>query len=315
MTRRPGLLPLLALLGTVLAWSSAFLVLRITAPVFGPGEIALGRLAVGSVALGLIAWRRGITIPRGRALALLISYGVLWFGVYSAVLAWAENYLDAGTAALLVNLAPALVALYGAIRLGEGRRPSLFVGIAIALAGTALIAFGSASGPRLTLLGVALGLLAALLYAVGVITQKHTLNAGVDGVTATTLGCVIGMIATLPFAGSLIGQVATAPLAATLGIVWLGAIPTAAGFLLWAYALGRAPAGITAAASYLVPAVVIITAWLLLGEVPTPLALLGGALCLGGVVITRLPQRTPVGTPAGPPRPLAENDHAAQQRC
>jgi len=59
--------------------------------------------------------------------------------------------------------------------------------------------------------------------------------------------------------------------------------------------LERSTAGQTAATTYVVPAIAILMSWLILGEVPTPLMFLGGALCLLGVLVTRMR-----GRPASP---------------
>jgi drug/metabolite transporter (DMT)-like permease len=47
-------------------------------------------------------------------------------------------------------------------------------------------------------------------------------------------------------------------------------------------------AGRLSSSSYLVPGIAVLMSWLLLGEVPSMLALAGGALCLAGVAVTRL---------------------------
>ncbi|GCA97813.1 DMT family transporter [Mycolicibacterium sp. NCC-Tsukiji] len=57
--------------------------------------------------------------------------------------------------------------------------------------------------------------------------------------------------------------------------------------MTWSYATTRLTAGRAASTSYLVPPVVVLLAWLVLGEAPAPLAALGGALCLAGVAVTR----------------------------
>ena len=75
---------------------------------------------------------------------------------------------------------------------------------------------------------------------------------------------------------------------ATLGVVYLGLFPTAIAFATWAYALNRMSAGSLSSSSYLVPGIAVLLSWLLLGEVPAPLAFTGGALCLLGVAVTRL---------------------------
>ena len=70
-------------------------------------------------------------------------------------------------------------------------------------------------------------------------------------------------------------------------MVYLGVFPTAVGFMTWAYALSRTTAGRMGATTYLVPPLAILLGWALLCETPEPLALVGGALCLAGVVLTR----------------------------
>ena len=101
-------------------------------------------------------------------------------------------------------------------------------------------------------------------------------------------GAVAGTVALLPWAGSLVGALQTAPLGSTLWVVYLGIFPTAIAFTTWAYVLQRSTAGQTSATTYVVPAIAILMSWAILGEVPTPLMFVGGALCLLGVLVTRM---------------------------
>ena len=77
---------------------------------FAPGSLALGRLLVGTVVLGLLLARRGWVRPTAREWALLAGCGVGWFGIYNVALNAAERHLDAGTTAMLVNVGPILIA-------------------------------------------------------------------------------------------------------------------------------------------------------------------------------------------------------------
>src|SRR4051794_14833517 len=116
-------LPVMAAGITMLLWASAFIGIRtVEVPYghYGPGALALGRLAVGALLLTLMVARRPATIPRGRPLLLVLASGVLWFGLYSVVLNAAERQLDAGTTALLVNVAPLVIAVLAGLFLGEG---------------------------------------------------------------------------------------------------------------------------------------------------------------------------------------------------
>src|SRR5438309_865892 len=93
------------------------------------------------------------------------------------------------------------------------------------------------------------------------------------------------------------------------GIAWLvflGVFPTSIAFTTWAYALARGSAGRLAATAYLVPPITIVMSWLVLGEVPTVIAVLGGALCLVGVAIARkapAPRASPPAPVPPAPRP------------
>jgi drug/metabolite transporter (DMT)-like permease len=288
--RRPSTaLPLIAAATTMVFWASAFVVIRTVGEHYSPGAMALGRLAAGAAALSLVAAFRPRRLPRGRPLLLVIAYGVLWFGVYAVLVNAAEHHLDAGTTALVINVGPILIAVLAGVYLREGFPRGLMTGLVIAFSGVATIAVATSTG-RHDAAGVLLALGAAALYAVGVLLQKQALR-DVDPFTATWLGCVAGAAACLPFTGALLGEVRTAPIAATLGIVYLGLFPTAVAFATWAYALKRMSAGGLSSSSYLVPGLAVAMSWLLLGEAPGPLALAGGVLCLAGVAVTRLRPR------------------------
>jgi drug/metabolite transporter (DMT)-like permease len=294
-------LPLIATAVTMALWASAFIVIRSVGAHYSPGPLALGRLAAGSAALSLVATFRPRRIPRGRPLLLVLGYGVLWFGLYAVALNAAEHHLDAGTTALVVNVGPILIAVLAGVYLHEGFPRGLVTGLVIAFSGVVTIAIATSTG-RHDMTGVLLALAAAALYAVGVLLQKQALR-DVDPFTATWLGCLAGTFACLPFAPGLLAEIREAPGSATLGVVYLGLFPTAIAFATWAYALTRMSAGTLSSSSYVVPAIAVLLSWLLLGEAPVPLALLGGALCLLGVAVTRLPPSALLhilGNKAGP---------------
>jgi len=266
-------------------WASAFIAIRAVGDTISAGPLAFGRQFVGTVVLvALAVWRRP-PLPRGRGLVLVAIYGVLWFAGYTVVLNLAERHLDAGTAAMLVNIAPLLVALAAGVFLKEGFPRSLMVGMVIAFAGVVLIATGGI-GAHSDPLRIALGILAAVLYASGVLVQKVALRH-TDALSATWVGCAIGAAVLLPFLPQTVVEVAAAPAPAVLAMVYLGVFPSAVAFMLWAYVLQRGSAGATASATLAVPAIVVVLSWLLLGELPTLLGLAGGALCLAGVAWSR----------------------------
>lgn len=279
---------LAAALVTVVLWASAFIGIRGAGPHYDPGALALLRMAVGTAVLAIIAVRHGIRVPERRQWWLIAVWGVGWFCVYNLALNSAERTLDAGTAAMVVNLAPLMVVVFSGLFLREGFPRPLVIGAPIAFLGVVLIGMNSttSAGPDIT--GLLLALLAAVMYAACTLIQKRLLSSGADATTLTFLGAIAGTVALLPWTGSLIDAVRTAPLDSTIWVVYLGIFPTAIAFTTWAYVLQRSTAGQTSATTYVVPAIAILMSWAILGEVPTPLMFLGGALCLLGVLITRM---------------------------
>ncbi|WP_330239101.1 DMT family transporter [Streptomyces sp. NBC_00525] len=272
---------------TVVLWASAFVSIRASADYFEPGALALGRLLTGSAALVcLLLVKRGGVPPR-KAWPGIAGSGVLWFGVYMVVLNWGEQLVDAGTASMVVNVGPMVVALLGGWLLKEGFPPLLLAGMAVSFAGAVVVGFSSSGGGSSSVLGIGLCLLAAVAYGAGVVLQKPALRHGTP-MQVTTYGCVIGAVACLPFSGQLVSDLADAPVSATLNVVYLGLFPTALAFSTWAYALSRTTAGKMGATTYAVPAVVILISWIALDEVPGWITLLGGAICLGGVAVSRM---------------------------
>ncbi|WP_235834237.1 DMT family transporter [Actinomadura logoneensis] len=295
---------ILAAAVTVIAWASAFVAIRSAGTDYPPGALALGRLACGSVVLlAILAVRREGLPPRAAWPGILVS-GVLWFGLYMVVLNWGERKVDAGTAAMLVNIGPILIALLGGWLLREGFPPRLFAGLAIAFGGAVVVGLATSGGGGSSLLGAALCVLAAVAYGCGVVAQKPALRHA-SALQVTTFGCVAGTVFCLPFSGQLVSHVPHASAAATLNMVYLGVVPTALAFTTWAYALARTSAGRLGATTYISPALVVVMSWLFLGEVPVVGALAGGLLCLVGVAVARSKPRAAASAPVPAPEPTA----------
>ncbi len=284
--RREELLALGAALLTVALWASAFVGIRAAGHDFAPASLALGRLLVGSVVLGAFVLARRESLPPARDLPLIVVCGLLWFGFYNVALNAGERRVDAGTAAMLVNVAPVLIAVLAGIVLREGFPRQLLAGCAVAFGGVAVIGFATNGSNGSSGWGAALCLLAATAYSVALIVQKGVLQR-VSALQTTFLCCLTATIALLPFAPRLADDLRAAPGSSIAWVGYLGALPTAVAFTTWAYALARTDAGRLGATTYLVPPLSILLGWALLAETPPAVALAGGALCLVGVAITR----------------------------
>jgi|HubBroStandDraft_6_1064221.scaffolds.fasta_scaffold199263_1 drug/metabolite transporter (DMT)-like permease len=279
-------LALAAAVATVILWASAFVGIRAAGRLLSPGSLALARLVVGTIALGILVAVRGQPLPRRADIPGLVTCGLLWFGAYNLLLNQAERTVDAGTAAMLVNTGPVFIAILSGVFLREGFPRRVVLGCLVGFAGAAVIGFATSTRGFQAGFGAVLCIAAAAVYAGGVTAEKPLLRRN-SALTVTWLACAIGAIVCLPFAPQLAHDLGRADLGTVAWAIYLGLFPTAVGFSFWAYALARTTGGRMGAMGYLVPPVAIAMGWAVLGDVPPLLALLGGVLCLAGVAITR----------------------------
>jgi drug/metabolite transporter (DMT)-like permease len=279
-------LPTAAAAVTLLLWASAFVAIRHLGHDVDPGALSLGRLLVASVVLAVLVFRRPRRWPAARDWPLLLLCGAAWLGVYNLALNAAEQRIDAGTAALVVQVGPLLVALLATVFLNEKMTRWLAIGMVVGFIGVVVIGRGSAEGGHGDLLGVGLAGVAAVTYAIGVLAQKPLLHR-LPGLEVTFIACLVGAVVCTPWTGDLVHVVRTDSAADLAWIAYLGVFPTAIAFSTWAFALSHTDAGKMALTTFLVPFIATALAWLLLDEVPPVAAFVGGVLCIVGVLLTR----------------------------
>jgi drug/metabolite transporter (DMT)-like permease len=297
-------LPLAAVAFTLVTWSSAFVAIRHLGEDVPPGSLSLGRLVVAVLALGVMvrvsvpAERR--RLPTKREWPLIALGGVSWIGIYNVALNESERRIDAGTAALIIQIGPIIVALLATFFFGERLTKWLLIGLGVGFAGVVIIGRASSNGGNGDLVGVLLSALAAVTFAVGIISQKKLLGGGMTALEMTFWMYVVGTIACLPWSVELVGVVGDAGTSDLVWIAYLGVVPSALAFVTWAYALNHSDAGKFALTTFLVPFITTLMAWVVLGEVPPALAFVGGVLCIAGVLLTRRKPRVvaPTAEPA-----------------
>src|SRR5690554_7719541 len=97
------------------------------------------------VLLSLLLIGRRWVKPKGREWVLILVFGVAWFGIYNVALNTAEQTLDAGTTATLVNIGPILIALGAGLCPGERIPKWLANGAGVAFIGVIFIGVGTGS--------------------------------------------------------------------------------------------------------------------------------------------------------------------------
>lgn len=258
------------------------------------GDLLLVRFALGAALLFAIAAVTGALrgVPR-RSLLAGLAMGAIGYATQSGLYFGALERMDASLLALILYVFPALV-LIGAVALGRERASvRRVVALLIALAGTALVLVGAATG-SLDALGTAMGFGAALAYTVYILVGDRV-GAGMPPVTLAASVC-LGATFTYTLASIVRGGPDLGFGAA--GWAWLGAIvlvSTVGSILCFFAGLARVGPSAAAILSTLEPVVTVVLAAAVFGESLGAVQLLGGALVLGAAVVMQWPGRWSAG--------------------
>lgn len=294
-------LPLIALATTIVLWGSAYVAIRIALDGFSVAGLTAGRVVVSGLVLAVVAPFVGVRRPARRDLPRLVLCGIVGVTGYQLLLNSGQRTVPAGTTSLLINTAPLFTALLAWLLLRDHLGGRRWAGIAIGFVGAAVMALSEGDGLRLS--GNALLIVtAALCFALFIVLQKPLLRR-YSGIEVTCYAMWAGTLVALPFVPALAGDLPSAGTKPVLAILFLGIATSAIGFATWAYALSRFDIATTANALYLLPIVAVTTGWLILGEQPHTITVVGGAIVLTGVIIARSrPRQTgalrPIDQPA-----------------
>lgn len=278
----------LALVGTVVLWASAFPAIRVGIDGLGVAALSFLRLLIAAVALLAVAPFAKVRLPRRGDLPLITLCGATGMTAYQVLLNWGEVHVEAGTASLLIAIAPVFSVLLGSLFLGERLTRNIVVGSVVALAGAAVVSLAEGtSGFSVSALVI---LAAAVVQGVYHFASKPLLRH-YTGLEVATYAMVAGTVFALPLIPATWHATVHAPVAALASAAYLGLLPSALGFVIWAYAVARLPLAVSTSALYLVPPVALIVSFVWLAEVPRPIALAGGAISVAGVILISRHQR------------------------
>jgi drug/metabolite transporter (DMT)-like permease len=271
-----------AFAGAVFIGGSNFVAIRFSNreldPLWGAGL----RFALAAAVFGLLCAALRLSLPRGRLLVLVGTYGLLAFGAAYGCLYWAMQEVPAGIAAVVLAVGPLLTLLlavaHGMERLGV--RP--LVGALVAIAGSVLIFFQPGSiafgWGSFALLGVA-----ALCASESVVVSK--LAGRQHPVAMNFVGMSVGAVVLLIVAGAA-GESLTLPAEGEtrLAVAYLVAA-TVGLFLLVLVVVQRWTASATSYVFVLMPVIAVALGALLADEPITATTILGGTIVCAGVYI------------------------------
>ena len=280
----------LALVTVYLVWGSTFIALAIVVRDFPPYLAMAMRHLVAGAALLAFALPRGDAeqdpIRRKQVRAGLV-FGGLLFLLGHGSLAWAQQTVPAGVAALLVGSIPIWMALLDRVAFGRRLHASAYVGFALGFAGLAFLfdPFGEGSVDRLGALVIVLSALcwaAGSLYSRGAALPKRPLvSAGLASLCGGALLFVTSVA---------LGELGEArfSLDALLALGYLVVAGTFVGFTAYVWLLRAAPISLVATYAYVNPIVAVFLGWALLGEeITVQMAVAGSAVVVAVALIVR----------------------------
>jgi drug/metabolite transporter (DMT)-like permease len=267
----------------LLTWSSAYAAIAYALASFTPGQVALARLAIGSLCFALLMWSKRTPLPQRSDWLRLAVLGVLGLTVYHLCLNYAETRIASGTAAILIALVPAATTTLSAFWIGERISARRALGLGVALLGVVLVVLASGSEVKFQPMAglVLVSVIACAIFFVG----QKPLFARNDVIAVTAFGFFAATLGSVPFGLGLTHALAVAPWTHLAALLWLGIAPTFIGYLAWNAALRRASVSQVSSFIYFSPPIAVLIGWVWLGEQPSWLTLIGGAVTVGGVAL------------------------------
>lgn len=278
----------------VLFFSLNYIIARFALREIPPMQLTAVRSAVAAAILaalwlGRAMWgsaARGLRLPSRKDVFLLALLGMLGVTLNQLLFVMGLHRTSVAHASILNATTPIMVLLIAAL-VGQ-ERITLFklAGMAIALAGVAILQMDPGKHSLATLAGDAIMLLSALAAAFYSVIGK-SVTARHDTLTVNALSFLAGAIFLAPLLLPPAGfSYAAVSAVGWLSLLYMAVFSSVLAYLIYCYALARMPASRVSAFSYLQPLLATILAVPMLGEPLTGSLAGGGALVLLGVYVT-----------------------------
>lgn len=282
-------------------------------PVFAFAALLVGGMAIGFAGifmrlsdvnpLASAFWRMALAAPFLWAWAFAVrkqdraagkrthfSLVLLLAGVHFAadMALWhlSLRYTTVANATLLSNFAPIFIALWLWLVHRTRFARVFIVGMVLALVGAALLVGPNASGGQDKLLGDSLGLGSAIFYAAYQLVIKGA-RGNYSTARLMAWSTTVTGLALLPFALLLPGPFFPAQAIGWLPLLALALVAQIGGQTVIAYAFAHLPASLSSVSLLIQPLTAAVAAWLIFQEAILPLQMLGGALLLWGIYLSK----------------------------
>ncbi|MCU1439660.1 MAG: transport protein [Rhodoglobus sp.] len=268
-------------------WGSSFFFTAIALDSFGPGLIALLRVCIGTLVLGvvLVALRARLPAP-GRVYLHALLLGAISIAAPFLLITLAQQHLNSSLATILVSTTPIFVYVMVAATGAGGRfSPVALVGIVVSFVGVASLYAGQDSLGTDGWFWPLVAVLCACLFAAGNVYTRRFLRV-VPPITLAFLQMAAALIFLAPAVLATEPFPAAAPSSlAVLAVLELGVLGSALAYMIFSLLIQTWGSTATSINTYLQPIVGVMLGVGILGEVMSPSGWLSVVVILGGVLL------------------------------
>ena len=290
----------IALLALYIVWGSTYLGIRFAIETIPPFFHATIRFLISGIILLLWQRQAGQEMPtRKQWISTAIIGNLLLLGG-NGLVAWAEQTIPSGVAALIIGAIPMFLVVTEALRPG-GVRPgwNAIIGLLIGFGGIFLLvgpAEITGSGASLDPLGVGALLMACVFWSIGSIYSK-TADLPKSSLMTTSAQMLTGSIGLFIISG-LTGEwsnldPAGVSMRSLLGLTYLIFIGSLIGFVSYGWLLQNAPISLVATYAYVNPIVAVLLGNWLAAEPLEPRIWLATAIIIGSVIFINSARQAP----------------------
>ena len=276
-------------LGTVLIWGTTFISTKVLLSTVSPVEILIDRFLIGYVVMLLIKPRL-LPFHSVKEEALFAAAGFSGLVVYYLLENMALTYTLASNVSVIVSIAPLFTALLSKLLWrDEPWNLPFFLGFLLAIVGIGWISFAG-SGVSFHLMGDLLCILAAIAWAVYSILCKKISALGYSTILTTRRIFFYGILLMIPFGFAMDfhwGLERFLSWEVAGNFLFLGVLASAICFMTWNWSVGVLGAVRTSVYIYMIPAVTVMTATLILQEPLTWSSVGGTVLVLAGLALSQ----------------------------
>lgn len=279
---------------TIVLWGVSWIVMKSMTTLIGPIDLVATRYVIAFVILFSVqCWRR---IPlRMPPFWLCLGIAVMQTVGFQVLAQFALMHGGAGQVVLLAYTMPFWVVFFSWRIMGVKPGAKYLVALGFGLVGLVLVLkpWDGMGGMASALLA----LLSGACWGVGAVWSKIMFEKYQPNILNLTVWqLLIGAIMTIPLGVMVPQQAWVFGPELFLGLLYMGALASGLGWLLWLSVIQRVSATVAGMSSLGVPVLAILLAWWLLGEVPDVLTKWGVICVVAGLLVINLPSRRPSST-------------------